>query len=67
MQVITYTELINQSEQMLNALIRLGIQHGDVIGTYVGNSAAYITFMLGALGLGATLVPLNPAYKTCQF
>ncbi|VDK77371.1 unnamed protein product [Litomosoides sigmodontis] len=62
-KAITYTELISQSEQMLNALTRLGVQHGDVIGTYVCNSPAYITFVLAVLGLGAILVPLNPAYK----
>lgn len=66
MESFTYSDLINRSEQMRNALIRLGIQHGDVIGTYVGNSSDYITFILAATSLGAVLVPLNPAYKSCE-
>uniref|UniRef100_A0A915Q2V5 AMP-dependent synthetase/ligase domain-containing protein n=1 Tax=Setaria digitata TaxID=48799 RepID=A0A915Q2V5_9BILA len=63
MKLINYSELINQTKQMSNALIRLGVQHGDIIGTYAGNSADYIIFVLAALSLGAILVPLNPAYK----
>ncbi|KAM3722153.1 4-coumarate--CoA ligase [Dirofilaria immitis] len=66
MKSFTYTELINRSEQMRNALIRLGIQHGDIIGTYAGNSSDYITFILAAIGIGVILVPLNPAYKTYE-
>ncbi|CAG9531306.1 unnamed protein product [Cercopithifilaria johnstoni] len=66
MKFVTYSELINRSQQMLSALIRIGIQHGDVIGTYVGNSSDYITFILAATGLGAILVPLNPAYKSYE-
>ncbi|KAL3997697.1 AMP-binding enzyme family protein [Acanthocheilonema viteae] len=66
MKFVTYSELINRSQQMLSALVRLGIHHGDRIGTYVGNSSDYITFMLAAIGLGAILVPLNPAYKTYE-
>uniref|UniRef100_A0A1I7W007 AMP-binding domain-containing protein n=1 Tax=Loa loa TaxID=7209 RepID=A0A1I7W007_LOALO len=51
---------------MRNALIRLGIQHGDVIGTYTGNSLDYIIFILAAVSIGAILVPLNPAYKAYE-
>ncbi|VDM14602.1 unnamed protein product [Wuchereria bancrofti] len=63
MKSFTYLELINQSEQMRNALIRLGIQFGDTIGTYVNNSSHYIIFILAAISIGAILVPLNPSYK----
>lgn len=52
---------------MRGALIRLGIQHGDLIGTFVGNSSDYIIFILAATGIGAILVPLNPAYKACEW
>uniref|UniRef100_A0A158Q880 AMP-binding domain-containing protein n=1 Tax=Elaeophora elaphi TaxID=1147741 RepID=A0A158Q880_9BILA len=63
---VTYSKLANRSEQMLNALMRIGIQHGDVIGTYVSNSSDFVTFVLAAIGLGAVLVPLNPTYKTYE-
>ncbi|MCP9264355.1 4-coumarate--CoA ligase 1 [Dirofilaria immitis] len=59
MKSFTYTELINRSEQMRNALIRLGIQHGDIIGTYAGNSSDYITFILAAIGIGVILMKLK--------
>ncbi|VDO44529.1 unnamed protein product [Onchocerca flexuosa] len=51
---------------MRNALIRIGIQHGDIVGTYLGNSSDFIAFTLAAIGIGAILVPLNPAYKTYE-
>ncbi|VDM92778.1 unnamed protein product [Onchocerca ochengi] len=66
MKFLTYSEFIDRSERMRNALIRIGIQHGDIIGTYLGNSSDYIAFILAAVGLGAILVPLNPAYKTYE-
>nr|CDP92623.1 Bm2378 [Brugia malayi] len=61
-----FLEIIKQfGNQMRNALIRLGIQSGDTIGTYVNNSSHYIIFILAAISIGAILVPLNPSYKIC--
>lgn len=66
MKSVTFSEIIHRSKQMLNSLTRLDVHHGDVIGTYAGNSVDYIIFMLAAIGLGAILIPLNPAHKICQ-
>ncbi|MFH4974091.1 hypothetical protein AB6A40_000800 [Gnathostoma spinigerum] len=48
---------------MFDALHGFGVQNGDVIATYIGNSSHFITFCLAANKLGAVVAPLNPSYK----
>ncbi|VDN04118.1 unnamed protein product [Thelazia callipaeda] len=63
MKCLTFSEVTKRSQDILDALIRLGVQRGDFIGTLVNNSSDYIVFVLAVTGLGASLVPLNPSYK----
>ncbi|VDK17314.1 unnamed protein product [Anisakis simplex] len=51
---------------MRDALSRIGIVHGDVIGTLAGNSTDFIAFSLATISIGAILTPVNPSYKTYE-
>lgn len=63
---ITYGDLSIRVERMRSALYRIGVAHGDVMGTYAGNSSDFIIFCIAATSIGAIVTPINPAYKTCN-
>ena len=47
-------------DQVAAALVARGLRPGDVIGTIAGLSADHLMIHLGAMALGATIVPLQP-------
>uniref|UniRef100_A0A9J2P7V6 AMP-dependent synthetase/ligase domain-containing protein n=1 Tax=Ascaris lumbricoides TaxID=6252 RepID=A0A9J2P7V6_ASCLU len=63
---ITYGDLSIRVERMRSALYRIGVAHGDVMGTYAGNSSDFIIFCIAATSIGAIVTPINPAYKTYE-
>lgn len=63
---LNYEQFVRAVVEMLDALRRIGIQKGEVIGTLCGNSTEFIIFCLAALGLGSAVLPLNPAYTSSQ-
>jgi fatty-acyl-CoA synthase len=56
----TYTDLANRSRQAANALMRLGIQQGDVVGTLAWNHHWHMECFYAIPGIGAVCHTVNP-------
>jgi len=59
---ITYGELKDQSDRFATALWELGVRKGDRIALYLVNCPQFVIALLGALRIGATVVPISPVY-----
>jgi 3-(methylthio)propionyl---CoA ligase len=56
----TYRELAQRSRKLANALAKLGIQHGQRVGTLAWNHHRHMEVYYAASGSGAVLHTLNP-------
>jgi fatty-acyl-CoA synthase len=56
----TYADAALRSKQLAQALIALGIQDGDVIGTLAWNTHRHFECWYGISGMGAVLHTVNP-------
>ncbi|MEJ2482400.1 MAG: AMP-binding protein [Gemmatimonadota bacterium] len=59
----TWAETASQSHALACALQELGVERGDRIGLNMPNWPEFVLSLLAASELGATVVPLNPAYS----
>lgn len=59
-RVTTYGALRDQVGAARGAFTALGVGKGDVVVLLCGNSRYFVVAYLAALGLGATVCPLNP-------
>jgi long-chain acyl-CoA synthetase len=57
---ISYSELIRKASKFSTALITMGVGKDDVIGIMMQNCPEYAISVLGALRIGAIVVPVNP-------
>ena len=55
----TYSEVARRAEQLANALRRLGVGPGDVVGTFAWNNQAHLEAYLAVPSMGAVLHTLN--------
>lgn len=62
-QSYSYCELVEVALRASVALGQMGIRHGDRVAIWLPNSATWIVAALGALGLGAIIVPINTRLK----
>jgi long-chain acyl-CoA synthetase len=60
---LTYRELEALVNAFANALQELGIRKGDKVCLFMANSAEYVISWFAVTRLGATVSPINPAYK----
>src|SRR5690606_15238373 len=60
---VTYAELRERVREAAGAFAGSGIAPGDRIAIGAPNSLSWIVTVLGAMGAGATLVPLNTRFK----
>jgi HIP---CoA ligase len=60
---LSFDQLVDESINVTRALVAAGVEAGDRIGVWAPNSARWVLAALGALGAGATLVPLNTRFK----
>jgi long-chain acyl-CoA synthetase len=60
-RAITYAELEDQVGRVRGGLARLGLRDGDRLALICGNGHPFVITYFAALGLGAVVVPLNPA------
>jgi acyl-CoA synthetase (AMP-forming)/AMP-acid ligase II len=60
-QRFSYAQLDERATRLAHALASRSIGRGDHIGTYMYNSAEYVTTMLGCFKIGA--VPININYR----
>ena len=58
-QVLSWADFANQTAQLANGLIAMGIVPGDRIAVLMSNSAEMMVVMFGILRAGAVAVPLN--------
>lgn len=61
---LTYAELNAAANKVANALRSLGIQRGDKVALMAPNVPQFPIIYYGILKLGATVVPINIAYKS---
>jgi amino acid adenylation domain-containing protein len=61
-EALTYRELDERANQVAHALSVRGFVAGDRIGLNLDRSIETIIHLLGVLKIGATYVPLDPAY-----
>ncbi len=57
----TYGTLRDQVAHLRGGLARLGVQPGDRVALLCSNGRYFVDMYLAALGMGAVVVPLNPA------
>ncbi|MFI6517630.1 FadD3 family acyl-CoA ligase [Spirillospora sp. NPDC050679] len=59
----TYAALRDRAREATAAFIAAGVRPGDRVAIWAPNGLPWIVTVLGALGAGAVLVPLNTRYK----
>jgi len=59
---LTYRELNETANRFANALISLGVQHGDRVAVMLPNTPQTVIAFFGTLKAGATVVNTNPIY-----
>jgi len=59
---ITYRELDAQANRFPNALIALGVKHGDRVALLMPNCPQMVIAYYGGLRAGAVMVPTSPLY-----
>ncbi len=60
---LTYAELLAAARSFGAALAASGVEAGDRVAIWAGNSAEWIVALLGLFEAGAVLVPLNTRFK----
>jgi acyl-CoA synthetase (AMP-forming)/AMP-acid ligase II len=63
---LTYAELDSQADRLATALLRLGVQRGDVVSAYLPNCIDYVVVVLAVARSGAVFNPINPRYKAFE-
>ncbi|MFF4506025.1 class I adenylate-forming enzyme family protein [Streptomyces sp. NPDC001401] len=61
---ITYRELDELSDSVAGHLAARGLERGDRVAILLQNSPLFVLALLGAWKAGATVVPVNPMYKS---
>lgn len=60
---LTYDGLNQRSKELARSLLALGVQKGDRISIFAGNSIEYVTLIFAAGRIGAILVVLNTKWN----
>ncbi|MCX4552917.1 FadD3 family acyl-CoA ligase [Streptomyces sp. NBC_01267] len=63
---LTFGELREEINLCARAAVACGIAHGDRVAVWAANSREWITAVLGAVSVGAVVVPLNTRYKGAE-
>ena len=61
--MLTYSQLQDAADRAASLLSSLGVAPGDRVGIMLPNVPAFPIAYYGALGAGATVVPMNPLLK----
>ena len=62
----TYGDMLAQSGQLANALVKLGVQPGDRVAVQVEKSPEALMLYLACVRVGAVYLPLNVAYTLAE-
>lgn len=63
---ISYQELDASSDKFANYLLELGLQKGDRVGLFLGNSPQYIIAHFGIQKMGGIVCPCSPLFKEME-
>ncbi|MGH9005720.1 MAG: AMP-binding protein, partial [Acidimicrobiia bacterium] len=63
---LTWADLHDEAQTFGAALAASGIEPGDHVALWAPNSAEWIVALLGLLGAGAVLVPVNTRFKGAE-
>ncbi|WP_019885063.1 AMP-binding protein [Streptomyces purpureus] len=63
---LTYRETDTLSDAVAGHLAARGVARGDRVAVMLQNSPHFVLALLGAWKAGATVVPLNPMYKSAE-
>lgn len=63
---LTYREADELSDSVAGHLAARGLERGDRVAIMLQNSPQFVLALLGAWKAGATVVPLNPMYKSAE-
>jgi amino acid adenylation domain-containing protein len=63
---LTYSELMDCSQRIADALAAQGVGAGALVGVAVGRSVELIVALLGVLRAGAAYLPLDPEYPVAR-
>jgi fatty-acyl-CoA synthase len=55
----TYQQLNRRSARLANALLKLGVEHGDRVGLLMANNNEFLETYFATAKIGAVLVPVN--------
>ncbi|MCE5345210.1 MAG: amino acid adenylation domain-containing protein [Bacteroidales bacterium] len=59
---LTYRELDNQSNQLANYLLSMGVTPGDIVGLCIERSVDMMVSVLGILKAGCCYLPMDPSF-----
>jgi len=60
---LTYAALAEEVRTFAGALVESGVQPGDRVAVWAGNSCEWVVALFGLLHAGAVLVPVNTRFK----
>ncbi|MGW2911512.1 class I adenylate-forming enzyme family protein [Streptomyces asoensis] len=63
---LTYREVDELSDSVAGHLAARGLEPGDRVAVLLQNSPQFVLALLGAWKAGATVVPVNPMYKSAE-
>ncbi len=63
---LTFLELYNETENLKNELINLGVTQGMGVGVMARNSRNFISGIFAVIGCGATVMPLSHQLKPSE-
>lgn len=63
---LSFSELATQVDRSSRGLLAAGIGHGDTVAIWAPNVAEWALVALGALDVGAIVVPLNTRYRPAE-
>ncbi|WP_371672550.1 AMP-binding protein [Streptomyces sp. NBC_00289] len=63
---LSYREVDELSDSVAGHLASRGLEHGDRVAVLLQNSPHFVLAVLGAWKAGATVVPVNPMYKSAE-
>ncbi len=61
-----YTELYKRVNQLANAMMKFGIQPGDIVGTFASNTYQHLELYFAIPSIGAVIHPLNVRLAPAQ-
>lgn len=63
---LSYGQLAERSKILAQAMLHMGLRHGDCIGIMAGNCYEYIEVFLGGARIGCPVVVLNNTYTAAE-